>query len=236
MAAYPPVTAYSAATFQDILTRAQRKEVHQALRQLRVAQGKHPHKAFKKFIRLGMSMLHKAATHVKRRGFPLCEGSIGCNNCCRRVVLITSKLEVQAIEHWLSFADRGIRQALRDSMARMQLKKESCFLAMGVTKEPIPDMAIRAIGEAYPGCGGICPAVGPAGQCLIYPVRPWSCRTYRGLTTECTSGTRVNLARFPDIDMLMLNLLEKHAGPAKTTLFRVIRRSLDTNTQQSVSA
>jgi Fe-S-cluster containining protein len=229
---YLPDTIYAAATFEGVLTKAQLKELRLSVRQMRIAKGRHPHKAFKKLMKLGMNTLRKALAHVRGRGLPLCEGDPGCSSCCRRLVVITSKLEATAIEHWLRTADKTILRGLRGGLRRMEPKKKSVFLAMGVSKDRIPDEALHSIGHNYAECGGLCPALGPTGRCLIYPVRPWSCRTYRGLTPKpCTPGNRVNLVRFPDIDMWMWDLLEAHAGKTKTTLFPVIREALKKHPQ-----
>lgn len=224
--AFLPDTMYSAATFQGILTKQQIKEVRLSISKLRVDKTKKPHMAFKKFMRLGMNTLRKALDHVREQGLPVCEGAVGCNACCRRLTIITSNLEVTAITHWLRTASSSVVTALRESLNRTEFVKKSVLLAMGVVGEDIPDIVLHTIGSTFPECGGQCPALGATGECLIYPVRPWSCRTYRALSHECAPMARVNLARFPDIDIFMLDMLEKHAGTTKTTLFPVIRRAL----------
>ena len=232
--AYLPDTIYSAATFEGVLTKKQVREFRQSVKKMLLTKDRKQHVAFRKLIRLGMTLLKKGRANLKKQGYSICAGDKGCNNCCRRLTIVTSKLEVLAIEHWAKTIDRETQRLLQESLDRATTTMESCLLAMGVTKEPIPNMATPSIGVAYAECGGFCPALGPTGNCLIYPVRPWSCRTYRALSPSCRSGIRVNLARFPDIDVWMLNQLEKLCGETRTTLFPVIRKALEVHTAPRV--
>lgn len=223
---YLPDTIYTGASFSAILSKREIAEFRQSFKKQKIQRELVAHKAFKKLLKPGMNALRKALNHVRERGFQVCDGEPGCNACCRRLVLITSKVEVGAIEHMINNMLPREKERLHGSFRRHDKHRESVYMACGVLGDKVPEDAWSHIGGLYPEVGGLCPALSDTGQCLIYAVRPWSCRTYRTIGGKCEPMTRINLARFPDIDATMLNILERHAGKTETTLFSVIRKAL----------
>ena len=176
---YLPDTIFSAANFPNILTKQEIKEFRQSFKKQKIYKDMVAHKAFKKFMKPGMSALRKAFKHVREKGFEICEGEGGCNSCCRRLVLITSKLEVDTITRAIRLMDFDSKDRLQKAMERRERKYRGIAIACGVTGDEVDEDAWFHMGELYPEVGGMCPALGDTGRCLIYPVRPWTCRTRR---------------------------------------------------------
>lgn len=223
---YLPDTIYTAANFNNALNKDQIRELRQTIKSMRVTKEGRPQQAYRKFIKLGNKLLKIAFAHVREKGLPLCEGGPGCNACCRRMVIITSKLEEDVITRAIKKMSTDERRILVKGLDRNEKIMRGVFLAYGVKGADLPTNVIDPVCLTFAEVGGFCPALGPTGRCLIYPVRPWICRTYRVLGEECRPLIRLNVTRFPDIDATMLSLLERNRGKTKTTLFPVIRESL----------
>lgn len=223
---YLPDTIYTVTDINDTLTKDQIREIRKTHRRLKAAKEGRPHHAYRKYCKFAAGMLKRAYARVREMGYPLCEGGPGCNACCRRVVVLPSKLEKEVIIHAIRKMVPKEREILKKGLEHNEKIMKGVMLAYGVKGTNPPDDVAIQVGMTFSEVGGFCPALGPTGRCLIYSVRPWSCRAFRVLGDSCRPLLRLNIVRFPDIDATMISNLENNRGKTKTTLFPVIREAL----------
>lgn len=223
-----PDTIYSMVAFNAALSKKQGREYRESLKKQQVKKGTANWKVFKKAMKVGTNSLRKCLASVHKMGMPLCEPAAGCNACCRKLVVLESAMERDAIAHYIKNMTQDEQELVREGFHRNRRIKESALLAYGLKKEPIPDIVEKQIELTYAETGGFCPLIGPTGRCLIYPVRPWLCRIFRVIGSECRAGERINVPVFPDLNVTILGLLNSYDkdNNKKTTLFPVIRTSL----------
>lgn len=221
-----PDTIYSAANFAGSLSREQVKEYRQAVKHLTLTKDSKLHRAFRNIVKLGMHTLKKAAVSIEKKGFKLCQGESGCNQCCRRLVLVPSKAEQAAIINEIRFMPAQTKQQLVSNFYLREPKWRGALLTFGLSNEEHAGDLWENVGACFAEIGGLCPAVGPTGSCMIYAARPWSCRTYRTIGGVCVPGRRFNIAKFSDIEAAIQDLLTK-SGEINMSIFPVIRQALE---------
>lgn len=103
----------------------------------------------------------------------------GCNGCCKQLIAITTP-EILIIKAYLDQVDRKVKTELAERVKKTCKDIENSigeqrFLPSSIISEELQDK----YREAYYNLDLMCPLVTDEGDCLVYPVRPTNCWTYR---------------------------------------------------------
>ncbi|MBI2900929.1 MAG: hypothetical protein HYY17_12155 [Planctomycetes bacterium] len=97
----------------------------------------------------------------------------GCRDCCLGLFDI-SLADADLLREGLAEAPEPVRRGIRSRAADVMARLRARFPDLGATLEGRGEEEIDAICDAL---GPVeCPALGPDGDCLLYGVRPLTCR------------------------------------------------------------
>jgi Fe-S-cluster containining protein len=157
----------------------------------------------------------------ERQGHAIACGDTGCNQCCRVLLTVSSRLEASVLRGSYRKLPKDA-QAYVDDRARQEekiLNRAATILGWpgGVTRENRDDVS-----DLYTSLGGRCIFLGRDGGCLIYNDRPWLCRLIQIFGPRCALG-QVRQVPIHYGLLQFLNSVAENSGTENESVVEIIR-------------
>lgn len=121
----------------------------------------------------------------KGQGHPVACGHTGCDQCCRVLRCVSSRLEASVIRGCFHRLTDEQKEYVVDRARQEEKLLLEAAQALGHTSS-INSESRNDLAEFYASMGGRCVFLGRDGGCLIYNDRPWICRLTLIFGPKCT--------------------------------------------------